>query len=117
MDNYDEVLAAQPVPANMASGRAGAFHTCRVCLANDHTTPKCQYLKEDHGTELARVREANYHAIVRRRQTSMGQRSTSQRHRASDRMGSSPGSSTVHRSTVAATTDHSEEEREDLTEN
>ena len=112
LDNYDEVLAAQPVPQNMPSGRAGAFHTCRVCLANDHPTPKCKYLKDDYGEELARVREANYQAILRRRQSLMGQRSTSNRSRVSDRA----GSSSAHRS-VAATQDQSDDETESMTEN
>ena len=48
-------------------GQAGQFHTCRVCLGNNHPTPKCKYLQAETTLEFLKVRENNYLRISRAR--------------------------------------------------
>ena len=72
-DYLDEILAADMAAA--PSGQPGQYHTCRVCLANNHPTQKCKFLNPDMTPEFMKVRESNYLRISKARRNS-GSRQT-----------------------------------------
>ena len=48
-------------------GRVGQYHTCRVCLGNNHDTSKFKYLNAAMTPEFMKVRENNYARIAKAR--------------------------------------------------
>ena len=71
-DYLDEILVADMAAA--PQGRAGQYHTCRVCLGNNHDTSKCKYLNAAMTPEFMKVRETNYARIAKARRSGSSSR-------------------------------------------
>ena len=61
----DEILLADIAAA--PPNRVGQFHSCRVCLGNNHPSEKCKYLNTTLSAEFMKVREGNYQRIAKLR--------------------------------------------------